>query len=173
MLFPLRKRPTVSYKTGHRFFGAARAQGRKHAGCDLLAKVGTEILAVEDGIVLRGPYYFYDGTYALEVRHGTGFIVRYGEIGGTPAGISPGKPVRKGQVIAYVGMLEKYGHSMLHFEMYSGTGTGPLTVRSNKPFQRRNDLIDPTQMLDTAITGGTVSGTLIDWLIRPTSTSYA
>lgn len=37
--------------------------------------------------------------------------------------------------------------SMLHFELYSGTGSGPLTDTSNKPHMRRGDLIDPTSLL--------------------------
>ena len=55
-------------------------------------------------------------------------------------GIRLGSSVRSGQVIAYVGKM--FHLSMLHFELYSGTGRGPLTDRSNKPFQRRGDLID-------------------------------
>jgi hypothetical protein len=52
-------------------------------------------------------------------------------------------------LIAYVGQLQS-GSSMLHFEMYSGAGSGRLTVRSNTPYQRRADLIDPTNHLDQA-----------------------
>ncbi|MCW9048548.1 MAG: hypothetical protein OQK46_10755, partial [Gammaproteobacteria bacterium] len=69
------------------------------------------------------------------------------------AGIVTGAKVKRGQVIAYVGELVfKSGNkmSMLHLETYKGTLTGSLTVRSSKPYQRRGDLFDPTQMLDKA-----------------------
>jgi len=38
---------------------------------------------------------------------------------------------------------------MLHFEMYEGTATGDLTDRSSKGFERRKDLMDPTEYLDS------------------------
>jgi murein DD-endopeptidase MepM/ murein hydrolase activator NlpD len=54
-VFPSRSRPKESYKEPPRAFGSPRDHGgRKHAGCDLYAPAGTEVLAVEDGTVLRG-----------------------------------------------------------------------------------------------------------------------
>lgn len=149
MLFPLRERPRVAYNTGGRRYGANRANGtRKHAGCDLIAPTGTAVRAVEDGTVLAF-YFFYHDTYALEVDHGE-FTVRYGEVSRTlPAGIRVGARVVRGQTLAYIGRLSGGDH-MLHFEMYAGTATGPLTNRRNPPFQRRADLIDPTPHLDAA-----------------------
>ena len=84
------------------------------------------------------------------MRHGC-FVVRYCEIKGFgPAiqRIGPHKfaPIKAGDVIAYVGKM--HTTSMLHFELYAGTLTGPLTVRSNKPFCRRADLLNPTSLLD-------------------------
>jgi hypothetical protein len=38
--------------------------------------------------------------------------------------------------------------AMLHFEMYGNTVAGPLTQRSNRPYERRADLVDPTNFLD-------------------------
>ena len=63
-------------------------------------------------------------------------------------------PVSYTHLIAYVGKM--YVDSMLHFELYEGTGSGPLTVRSNPPYQRRSDLVDPTSYLDgCALLGAT------------------
>lgn len=145
MRFPLPFRPNLSYSTGGRRFGAPRDGGRLHAGCDLIAPEGTDIFAVGSGIVVLGPYPFYRGTYAIEVRH-SNFIARYCEIRGTAQGVGVGSQVQEGQLIAYVGRM--YQDSMLHFEMYSGAAQGPLTQRNNPPYQRRDDLIDPTPHLD-------------------------
>ncbi len=152
-IFPMRTRPSDSYHDGSRKFGADRDNGRKHAGCDLYAPIGTDILAVKDGVITKGPSEFAGGTYALEVDHGD-ILVRYAEIKGEcPEGIKIGATVKQGQVIAYVGkFVTKHDgiKHMLHFELYSKKATGPLTRRDNPPFQRRSDLVDPTDFLDKA-----------------------
>jgi murein DD-endopeptidase MepM/ murein hydrolase activator NlpD len=144
--FPLGFVPNYDYHTGGRRFGASRSGGtRKHAGCDLISPEGTKIYAVYDGTVSRGPYYFYHGTYAVEVDHG-GFVARYSEIKGMASGLRVGSQVSAGQLLAYVGKM--YTSSMLHFELYQGTASGGLTQRNHPPYQRRSDLLDPTPYLD-------------------------
>jgi murein DD-endopeptidase MepM/ murein hydrolase activator NlpD len=149
MPFPLPFIPRATWHKGdgHRYFGADRANGkRKHAGCDLLAPVGTEIYAVADGYVWEAvPRPFYHGTFALAIVHGS-YLVRYCEVKGFAEGIKRRAPVKGGQVIAYVGKMLTM--SMLHFEVYANTLNGPLTARRNKPYQRRADLVDPTALLD-------------------------
>lgn len=154
--FPLDFRPDLGFQkgSGGRWFGSKRNDGRKHAACDLIAKKGSKIYAVADGLVLD-KHYFYMDTYALVVHHGF-FIVRYGEIDKKLAeGTKVGFPVLEGQHIANVGLLSS-GSSMLHFEMYLGTEIGHFTQKSNKEnykyvephnFQRRSDLLDPTPYL--------------------------
>lgn len=149
--FPLKKHPKYSYKKGARYYGARRSEGkRKHAGCDLLAPVGAEVYAVADGVI-KAYRPFYSGTWQVVVAHKGGFVVRYGEVGpnNLAPGLKVGSKVSTGQVIAYVGRLNSGSH-MLHFELYSGSESGSLTVRRNKPYQRRADLVDPTDYLDKA-----------------------
>jgi murein DD-endopeptidase MepM/ murein hydrolase activator NlpD len=145
--FPLPFRPKENYHTGGRKFGANRDGGRKHAACDLIAPKGTQICAVEDGDVVGFHKDFYHGTDALEFKlKPSGRIVRYCEIKGLAPGVHVGSGLKEGDPIAFVGKM--HSSSMLHFELYEGTATGNLTDRSNKPFQRRKDLIDPTEYLD-------------------------
>lgn len=149
--FPMESRPAESYREGMRRFGAGRSGGRKHAGCDLYAPLGTPIFAMDDGVVVQDLYHFYLGTYALEIQH-PHFVARYGEITGrVPGGLRKGAAVRRGQLLGFVGRLNGLDLTMLHLEMYAGSASGPLTVRSNKPFQRRSDLLDPTPVLDVAL----------------------
>jgi len=146
-IFPLRERPDQDYHTGGRAFGADRP-GRKHAGCDLIAPPGTEVLAMADGEVILDPYHFYKDTYALEVKHANGMVVRYGEIADqVPSGVEAGASVSQGQVIARIGLSDTGSH-MLHLEMYSGDETGSLT--GGGPYKRRADLVNPTSYLDAA-----------------------
>jgi murein DD-endopeptidase MepM/ murein hydrolase activator NlpD len=91
--FPLAKRPKQNYHndgTNYRYFGAPRDKGkRRHAGCDLIASVGTEILSIADGTV-TGHYIFYQNTQALEISHDCKLLARYGEIKGLAHGVKVG-----------------------------------------------------------------------------------
>lgn len=142
--FPFTKLPTLSWTSGGRQFGAWRTEGRKHAGCDLKFPAGTPIYAVADGILLQKPYPFYSGTYAVEIRHGD-IILRYGEI--APGSYTSGAIVKKGQIIAKVGLL-KSGSSMLHLEIYTnGASSASLSTRAGV-FKRRADITDPAPYLN-------------------------
>ena len=156
MRFPLDFVPAESWHVSPRRFGANRPKGRKHAGCDLYAPIGTPVFTVADGTV-RGFSLFYLGTYALTIEH-AGFLIRYGEIAENIAkNFGVGTAITEGQQIGVVGDLIGLSLSMVHLEMYSGTGSGPLTVPSNPPFMRRSDLIDPTTFLDSLVTGTTAT----------------
>jgi murein DD-endopeptidase MepM/ murein hydrolase activator NlpD len=156
--FPLKQLPPVNWTEGMRRFGADRTSQnggtRAHAGCDLYAPVGTVIHAITSGTVVRGPYDFYQGTYALEIDHGT-FLARYGEIQQS-AMVHVGDHVSPGQPIAKVGDLNVIVASMLHLELYDKSATGALNVlgpggavRSDGvPFKRRKDLFNPTAKLN-------------------------
>ena len=130
-----------------------------HAGCDLIAPVGTPIYAVADGFI-NDYSLFYNQTFAIEVDHGN-FMVRYGEVQhpyrtaikwkdppsedqckGMPREIQKDSPVTRGQLIGWVGQLRakakggmKNGSHMLHFEMYANTKEGPLTVKSKQKYE--------------------------------------
>jgi murein DD-endopeptidase MepM/ murein hydrolase activator NlpD len=154
--FPFKEKdfPSQNWTEGMRCFGSRRSGGKRaHAGCDLYAPVGTTIHAIASGVVTLGPYLFYDGTYALEVDHGT-FLARYGEIQ-KGALVKAGDRVQGGQPIAKVGKLLSMKNSMLHLELYDKSASGPLTVKNKLtkrtakgvPFMRRADLMDPTSRL--------------------------
>jgi murein DD-endopeptidase MepM/ murein hydrolase activator NlpD len=145
MNFPLSFVPAQSYKSWTLGFGAKRpAMGEQlHGACDLLAPIGTEVFAVDEGTVIAGPYHFYLGAYAIDVKHRF-FVVRYGEIK-KDALVKAGDHIEKGQVIGHVGKVGR--GSMLHFEMFSGKASGNLTT-NKLPYKRRSDLMNPTPFLD-------------------------
>ncbi|WP_161988421.1 M23 family metallopeptidase [Elioraea sp. Yellowstone] len=158
-VFPFRARPQASWHDSPRRFGARRANGRLHAGCDLYVPHGTEILAAADGVITRFAFFALNSTLtqkvsAMEILHAGGWIGRYCEIANTlPAGLKAGSAVKAGQVIAFVGPLMDVldvPSDMLHFEMYAGTASGSLSDFGRPPFMRRKDLIDPTPYLDAA-----------------------
>ena len=148
--FPMVSRPVASYRDGQRMFGAERDGGKRiHAACDLYRPNGEAVLAIGPGTVLRNKYLFYQGVYALEVLHSGGFVVRYGEVLGRNApGITAGKAVKQGQVVGYVGTVNSGCCApMMHFELFSGKVTGPLSQPWKHGFERRSDLVNPTEYL--------------------------
>lgn len=160
MRFPLPFLPTKSYKGGNGF-GASRDKvraGLKNAANDLAAPHGTPVLAMDDGMVLRAPYYFYSGTYALEIQHPQ-FIARYGEISRVTE-VNVGDTVKEGQVIAYVG--DQAGDDMLHIEFCSGRLRGDLSYPpgTHPPYDRRDDVFDGVRFLD----GTRQTATYFDWV---------
>ncbi len=147
--FPTVQKVTHRFDSGMRRFSAGRSGGnRLHAACDLYRYKDEPILSIAPGKVIRNMYYFYQGTYALEVRHVGGHVVRYGEITGkSPSGVSAGKSVKTGQQIGYMGKVNSNCcRPMLHFELYSGKKSGALS-QSGTRYKRRSDLMDPTKYL--------------------------
>jgi murein DD-endopeptidase MepM/ murein hydrolase activator NlpD len=157
--FPLRARPAADYhypasrkEWHHRYFGAPRKDSngnfRAHAGVDLIGAPETPIMAIDDGIVESYSHHFFDITGALVVNHANGLTIRYGETSHAAPGLKANSPVKRGQVIAFIGRNTK-GTAMLHIEFYAGTARGALSMHGNL-FQRRGDLINPTSYLDNA-----------------------
>jgi murein DD-endopeptidase MepM/ murein hydrolase activator NlpD len=145
--FPLSFIPNENYKSNRLGFNAPRpimGKGRLHGACDLLAPIGTVVYAVDEGDVIAGPYHFYLGVYAIEIKHRF-FTARYGEVKQKTL-VKAGDHVEKGQPIAYIGKVGR--GSMLHFEMFSGVATGSLSDNSRPPFMRRKDLMNPEPFLD-------------------------
>ena len=148
MKFPLPFVPAASYKGGNGF-GASREKvrkGLKHAANDLRAEPGTPVLAMCDGVVTGGPYGFFRGTSALEIRHAR-FIARYCEIDPV-AEVAINDNVKEGQVIAYVG--DQPGNDMLHLEFFTGALNRSLSFApgTHPPFDRSDDVFDGVKFLD-------------------------
>jgi murein DD-endopeptidase MepM/ murein hydrolase activator NlpD len=145
--FPLDESVNSYLKYPGRFSDPRDGGIRMHGGTDLYAPVGTNVFAVKDGTVIQNPYAFNTKfDFALEINH-SDFIGRYCEIN-VLSGIRAGSIITQGQLIGTVAKMPGYKQTMLHFEMYSGDATGPLTDRANLPYMRRSDLIDPTHFLN-------------------------
>jgi len=150
MEFPLPFIPTISYK-GENGFGGSREgvrHGLMHAANDLAAPAGTPVAALDAGVVINGPYDFFRGTFALEIRHPR-FIARYCEIDRVTE-VQVGDAVEAGQVIGYVG--DQPGNDMLHLEFFTGRLHGNLSFApgTHLPFDRRDDVFDGAKFLDEA-----------------------
>ena len=150
IVFPVKCKTKIdSYKTVRAAkFGSTRT-GRLHAGVDIYTEPGTEVYAAEDGVIRRVSDKFYKNVGAVEVTHKT-CIGRYCEI--TPLkGLSVGTEVKQGQLIGHVAKIDGIEKSMLHFELYDNQNDKTaLSISPKPPYNRRDDLVNPTEYLDKA-----------------------
>ncbi len=98
-------------------YGAPRSEGRSHQGIDIMAPLGTAVLAASDGRIAR----FQDserggvGIYQFDATGRT--IFYYAHLNARATGLREGQPVRQGEIIGYVGMTGNAPVPHLHFEI--------------------------------------------------------
>jgi murein DD-endopeptidase MepM/ murein hydrolase activator NlpD len=102
---------------------------KMHTGVDWGSATGTPIFASGNGIVekagLEGGY----GKY-IRIRHANGYETAYGHMSAFARGMEPGKKVRQGQVIGYVGSTGLSTGSHLHYEiLINGRFVDPMKIK--------------------------------------------
>ncbi|MEO5597337.1 MAG: M23 family metallopeptidase, partial [Novosphingobium sp.] len=112
---------------------------RMHAGVDFGAAWGSPIRATADGIVSFAGRHGGHGNY-VRLDHGGGLGTGYGHM--SSIAVSPGSPVRAGQVIGYVGSTGLSTGPHLHYEMYQNGRTvnpfgGASFAHNSAPMQVR------------------------------------
>lgn len=101
--FGTRKHPVLGYS-------------KMHKGVDFAAPKGTPVMAAGDGVVEKiGPFSSY-GNY-IRLRHNSEISTAYAHLSRFAAGLRPGKSVRQGQVIGYIGMTGRTTGPHLHYEL--------------------------------------------------------
>lgn len=147
---------------------------RFHCGVDLYAPENTEVLSIEDGVVVETGMMtspeilsYWNLTYYVIIEHSQGMFCKYGELAGFT--VRKGDSTESGQLIGYVGTvlnsekidescplyiqkLKNKNPSMLHFELWKNH---PITTHINylggnwfaeeKPENLRN----PTRYLES------------------------
>lgn len=89
-------------------------QRRFHEGLDIVAPIGTPIVAPADGRVRRVKWESGFGL-VLEIDHGYGIVTRYAHT--SRVLVRPGQVIKRGQVIAYVGNTGRSTGPHLHYEV--------------------------------------------------------
>lgn len=89
---------------------------KMHKGVDFAAPKGTPIMAAGDGVVERSNRFGGYGNYIC-IRHTSTTKTAYAHLSCYAKGIRPGKKVRQGQVIGYVGTTGQSTGPHLHFEL--------------------------------------------------------
>ncbi|MEX2178685.1 MAG: M23 family metallopeptidase [Gemmatimonadaceae bacterium] len=126
---------------------------RKHAGTDYAANAGTPIRAIGEGLVIRAGWHNGYGN-VIDIRHGNGYVSRYGHMRAFAKGISSGVRVSREQTIGYVGSTGLSTAPHLHFEvLVKGVQRNPASVLANvsadpiPPSEREAFAVTRTQAL--------------------------
>jgi murein DD-endopeptidase MepM/ murein hydrolase activator NlpD len=114
--FGMRKHPILGYS-------------KMHKGLDFAAPTGTPIFAAGDGVVEMAGRNGAYGNY-LRIRHNPTWASAYGHISRFARGITKGRKVRQGEVVAYVGTTGRSTGPHLHYELIkNGTQVNPAGVQ--------------------------------------------
>ncbi len=97
-----------------------------HRAVDYAAKYGTPVYAVADGVVKKRKNIGILGN-AVFIKHGSHYETVYAHLSRFSKRLRVGKPVRKGQLIGYVGSTGRSTGPHLHFEIrYKNQRKNPL-----------------------------------------------
>ena len=103
-----------------------------HRGIDYAANRGTPVVAAGEGKVIISRQNKASGKYIV-IQHGEQYTTKYLHLSGFSKGIRPGKTVRQGQTIGYVGATGWATAPHLHFEfLVNGVHRNPRTVKLPK-----------------------------------------
>jgi murein DD-endopeptidase MepM/ murein hydrolase activator NlpD len=102
---------------------------KMHTGVDWAAPLGTAIYASGNGTVEKVGWESGYGKY-VRIRHSNGYETAYGHMTAFARSTQPGKKVRQGQVIGYVGSTGLSTGPHLHYEiLVNGRFVDPLRVK--------------------------------------------
>jgi peptidoglycan hydrolase-like protein with peptidoglycan-binding domain len=124
-------------------FGAPRPQDGPHKGIDIVAPLGTPLVAVTDGVIdslSRADTGL--GGIRLWLRDDAGTSYYYAHLSAIAPGLAPGSRVSAGQRLGAVGRTgnARRGVHHLHFEMHPGGG------RAVSPYRELRE-VDPTPVV--------------------------
>ncbi len=139
---------------------------KMHTGVDWAAPYGTPIFASGNGVVeIAGREGGY-GNY-VKLKHNNGYETAYGHMSAFAKGMEPGKRVRQGQVIGFIGSTGQSTGAHVHYEiMVNGRFVDPMRIKLPRgrsldgplltSFEKERDRLD-AQMSNRG--GGRVSDT--------------
>jgi len=102
---------------------------KMHTGVDWATPYGTPIFASGNGVVekvgLEGGY----GKY-VRIKHNNGYETAYGHMSAFAKGLEPGKRVRQGQIIGFVGSTGMSTGPHVHYEiLVNGRFVDPMRIK--------------------------------------------
>lgn len=125
---------------------------RLHKGVDWSAPRGTPIFAAGNGVIEDAKWFSGYGRW-IKIRHANGYKTGYAHMSRFAKGMKPGRRVRQGQIIGYVGSTGLSTGPHLHYEVIvNGRHVDPMRIRLPRgrvlsgnelaSFERERDRID-------------------------------
>jgi murein DD-endopeptidase MepM/ murein hydrolase activator NlpD len=145
---------------------------KMHTGVDWATPYGTPIFASGNGVVEKVGWEGGYGKY-VRLKHNNGYETAYGHMSAFAKGMEPGKRVRQGQVIGFVGSTGMSTGAHVHYEiLVNGRFVDPMRVKLPRgrslegtmmaSFEKERDRLDaqmsnrgnPARVSDAAGTAG-------------------
>jgi murein DD-endopeptidase MepM/ murein hydrolase activator NlpD len=102
---------------------------KMHTGVDWATPYGTPIFASGNGIVEKVGREGGYGKY-VRLKHNNGYETAYGHMSAFAKGLEPGKRVRQGQVIGFVGSTGQSTGPHVHYEiLVNGRFVDPMRIK--------------------------------------------
>jgi murein DD-endopeptidase MepM/ murein hydrolase activator NlpD len=130
------ERPVVSLPSRQPLLGATMTSGfgmrrhpvlggaRQHSGIDLAAPTGTPVYATADGMISRADWFAAYGL-TIDIDHSADTKTRYAHL--SRLAVAAGEPVKKGDLIGYVGSTGRSTGPHLHYEVrIGGVAVNPI-----------------------------------------------
>lgn len=124
---PLHYRRISSYFTSRRYHPILKVY-RPHYGVDYAAPMGTPVVTIGDGTIVKAGWNGGMGNY-VEIRHNSIYASCYGHLSRYGKGVKRGRRVAQGQVVGYVGStgLSTGPHLDFRIKKYNSY-VNPLTL---------------------------------------------
>jgi murein DD-endopeptidase MepM/ murein hydrolase activator NlpD len=102
---------------------------KMHTGVDWATPYGTPIFASGNGVVEVASWEGGYGNY-VKLKHNNGYETAYAHMSAFAKGLEPGKRVRQGQVIGFVGSTGQSTGSHVHYEiLVNGRFVDPMRIK--------------------------------------------
>ena len=102
---------------------------KMHTGVDWATPYGTPIFASGNGVVEKVGWEGGYGKY-VRLKHNNGYETAYGHMSAYAKGMEPGKRVRQGQVIGFVGSTGMSTGAHVHYEiLVNGRFVDPMRIK--------------------------------------------
>jgi murein DD-endopeptidase MepM/ murein hydrolase activator NlpD len=102
---------------------------KMHTGVDWATPYGTPIFASGNGVVEKAGWEGGYGKY-VRLKHNNGYETAYGHMSAFAKGMEPGKRVRQGQVIGFVGSTGQSTGAHVHYEiLVNGRFVDPMRIK--------------------------------------------